>query len=191
MKSLNEVNVRLLEDGLTIPRVRICYEAVQVIQEIGRCYHFDTTDTLICVPLGVGIVEKPESLIEVLEVTVSGEPHPINHCQVRDGNLFFDASCIGKTVKVKYLLLPVSVDGWPLVHDAIIDPVVLRIEHRMIRTKLLSASLQSKPTNNMIIASVNNFKQEYHRMISHARATISQTTEASVNVEKDTYNDYE
>lgn len=198
MISLQEASVRLLEDGLTIPRVRICTVAAEVIDMIGACYHLTKRQLTITIPTP-GIIARPQLMVGIIGVLpispVNGVVTVVNPLEgeaefeivpaerdiylrgscyrLKDGTITFDGSLWGSTVRIDYRAMEIGEDGWPLVHEAVIDPVVYSIERRMVHSKTIQAAMVSKPTNNMIIATQRRVDTEYHRMVSYARATIS------------------
>lgn len=197
--SVQDIQVKLSEDGLSIPRVKVCSEATEVINAIGKAYaSIVTVPITIDIPIP-GVIAKPEGAVDIVSAkdsngknytlttttSVTGEPLfdtvpmidagciPANMYAMKDGSIIFHKELWGKQIELIYRTMPVGDDGWPMVVEAIVDAVVSRIEQRMVRSKMLGAALGSKPTNNMIIATHNELKSDYHRMISKARAELA------------------
>lgn len=197
--SVQDISIKLSEDGVSIPRVKVCSEATEVINAIGRPYTaIVTVPVTIAIPTP-GVIAKPEGAIDIVSAkdangktyalttacSVIGEPLfdtipmvdagciPANMYAMKDGSIIFHKELWGKEIELVYRTMPVGDDGWPMVAEAIVDAVVSRIEQRLVRSKMLGAALGNKPTNNMIVATHNEIKSDYHRMISKARAELA------------------
>ena len=200
MISLQDASIRLLEDGISVPRARICTVAVDTIREIGACYP-TIGDTTMTVELpSPGVMERPAGLVSITSVKAAptvdlmmaiassdsevvlraNGSHiviPPAYYSVKDGTIIAHKLLWGMEVEIAYRTLPIADDGWPMVHEAVIEPVVLKLYNLMIRSTMVRAALRSSPTNNMIIATKADVNREYHRLVSHARATISSENE--------------
>lgn len=201
--SLSAADSQLQEDGLEISRVVISNAALHIINQIGKPYTaIGQQVRSVTVPEG-GTISRIPGLISITSITnlstaeyevitaetLDGQPTfdigeemdrygiPLSLCVVQESTMVFDQSLWGKTVTLTYTAVPMAEDGWLLVSEHLIEPVLLYIENKLIRGKMVRAGLQSNPTNNMIIATKRGTNVDYHRSVAYARSEIARETE--------------
>lgn len=198
MISLMEAQARLQEAGITIPRVRICIDAVDAIRKIGECYTMyeeRSESTYIPAP---GMINAPEGLVWLRRIEgeplggsiamvekydkgldLAVPPHscitamPKNKYDLRDGKLILAPELWDKKITLVWQSMPIGDDGWPMVHETLIDVVVYKIQLAVVGGVLFKAALKSRPTNNMIIATRSSLNKDYNKAMSYARSVIS------------------
>lgn len=203
MTSLQEVNVKLQESGIAAARAKICSMAADIVKEIGRCYPEMANATIVRTLPTPAITERPSGMVCIDRVETTPTPSimmsvashtsdltmgtnsitvPKSFYSIRDGVICFNSLLCERDVTITYRTMPISDDGWPMVHDALIEPIVFKLYNELVRGTMIRAALRSNPTNNMIIATKAEVGREYHRLISHARAQMSYENEG-INLE--------
>lgn len=153
-----------------MPRARICTVAVDIKAGIGYCYP-TIGDTTLTVELpSPGVMERPAGLVSItyvkaaptvdlmmaiassdsevmLRANSSRIVIPKSYYSVKDGTIITHKLLWGIEVEIAYRTLPIADDGWPMVHEAVIEPVVLKLYNLMIRSTMVAAHCEAaQPT---------------------------------------------